>query len=59
MKHNIDGPANVIDSNTNGIDSISGERVATSTPQKAESVFLSKNSSLRALIVLLVGLKNF
>jgi hypothetical protein len=33
-------------------------RIAPSTSQKAECVFLSKNSSLRALIALSVGLTN-
>ena len=54
---NTDGRTDVTDINVDGIDSTApGEFVAPSTYQKAENVFLSKNSSLRALIVLSMGL---
>jgi hypothetical protein len=49
------------DANANGVGnsaSASGEHAAASTSCNAESVFVSKNSSLKALAVLSAGLKN-
>jgi hypothetical protein len=58
MEPNFDGLANPFDANTNVVESISPTHTAAGTHQNAEHVFLSKNSSLRSLIVLSVGLKN-
>jgi hypothetical protein len=58
MNPNFDGLAIPIDANTNVIESISDMQAAAGTYQKVECVFLWKNSSLRSLIVLSVGLKN-
>ena len=49
------------DANANGdgnCDSSSGEHAAACTSPNAESVFISKNSSLKALALLSAGLKN-
>jgi hypothetical protein len=60
MEPGFDDPGKFIgaNTNTNGVDSISGKHAAASTFKNAECVFLSKNSTLMALIVLSVGLKN-
>ena len=65
MEPNFDIPAKFIDdANTNcgadgRDDTITGEHaVAARTFKNVESLFLSKNSSLKALVVLSVGLKN-
>jgi hypothetical protein len=58
MDPNFDGLADPIDANTNVNEGISDMHTAAGTYQKAKYVLLSKNSSLRSLIVLSVGLKN-
>jgi hypothetical protein len=58
MEPNFDGLADPFDANTNVVASISDTHAAAGTYRNAERVFLSKNSSLRSLIVLSVGLKN-
>jgi hypothetical protein len=55
MYPNIDGRTDVSDVN---VDTPCKPAVQSASYQKAESIFLSKNSSLRTLIVLSVGLKN-
>jgi hypothetical protein len=58
MEPNFDGLADPFDANTDVVESISDTYAAAGTYWNAECVFLEKNSSLRSLIVLSVGLKN-
>jgi hypothetical protein len=58
IKPNFDGLADLFDANTDVVESISDTHGAAGTYRNAECVFLSKNSSLRSLIVVSVGLKN-
>jgi hypothetical protein len=58
MEPNFDGLADPFDANTNVIESIFDTHAAAGTYWNSKCVFLSKNSSVRSLIVLSVGLKN-
>jgi hypothetical protein len=58
MEPDFDGLTDPFDANTDVVESISPTHTAAGTHWNAERVFLSKNSSLRSLIVLSVGLKN-
>jgi hypothetical protein len=58
MEPNFDGQADPFDANTDVVESISDTHAAAGTYWNAKRVFLSKNSSLRSLIVLSIGLKN-
>jgi hypothetical protein len=58
MEPDFDGLADPFDANTDVVESISHTHAAAGTYRNAERVFLSKNNSLRSLIVLSIGLKN-
>jgi hypothetical protein len=58
MEPDFDGLADPFDANTNVVESISHTHAAAGTYRNAKHVLLLKNSSLRSLIVLSVGLKN-
>jgi hypothetical protein len=57
MEPDFDGLADPFDASTDAIQGISDTHAASVTYQNAKCIFLSKNSSLRSLIVLSVGLK--
>jgi hypothetical protein len=58
MEPDFDGLADLFDANTDVVESISHTHAAAGTYRNAERVFLSKNSILRSLIILSIGLKN-